>query len=73
MFGIPESYWVVALGTFVAHELAWLAFNVPYLVMEKVGCAGTPGNWQAVLMHLFADGFVGRVQDRQAFQCAEHV
>lgn len=29
------SYWTIALGTFVVHELAWLLFNVPYLIIEK--------------------------------------
>ena len=26
----------LAFGTFLVHELAWVAFNLPYLVMEKV-------------------------------------
>lgn len=31
-----SPYWTVALGTFAVHEAAWLAFNIPYLLCEKV-------------------------------------
>ena len=32
-----NSFAVIAFGTFVVHELAWVAFNLPYIYFEKVG------------------------------------
>lgn len=30
-----SDFWILAIGTFIAHKLIWLVCNLPYILIEK--------------------------------------
>jgi len=30
-----SDFWILAIGTFIAHKMIWLICNLPYILIEK--------------------------------------